>query len=294
MKLGIAVLLLSGALAFACPPPKPKPPVPPTPTPVTATNSNTNSNANTNYVQSSANSAANSTSTSAANANSNQTQGQQQGQTQTATGGNASAQGGNSTSSLSNSGNSSNTNSNVAKGGQGGNASSKSSASNNGNGNGNGSNNTTTDIAAPKIPVATAIAPAILPTVPCFKGMGGAVQTMGFGGSFGGGKVDQGCDDRELARAFSGQQTVASCKILLNTKKAKKAGITMEDCLGKTPEVSPTVQQVVIPEPVAPVIIVEQAPMVLPQAPVVLPKLKRKVVHHLPPNCQNEIVRYCQ
>jgi hypothetical protein len=52
------------------------------------------------------------------------------------------------------------------------------------------------------------------------------------GGSFGSGKVDQGCDDRELARSFSGPQTLASCKILINTKKAKKAGVTLEDCLG--------------------------------------------------------------
>ena len=229
MKLGIAVLLLSGALAFACPPPKPKP-VPPTPVPVA-----TNSNVNTNTATSASNSSAN------AAASSNQTQGQQQGQTQTATGGSAAS-----------------------------------------------SNSNDTKIAA------SAISPPVLPTVPCFKGAGGAVQAGMIGGSFGAGKVDQGCDDRELARAFSGPQTVASCKILLNTKKAKKAGITMEDCLGKTPEVSPTVQQLVTPEIVAPVIIVEQAPMVLPQAPVVMPKLKRKVVHHLRPDCQNVVVRVCK
>ena len=236
MKLGIAVLLLSGALAFACTPPKPKPPVPPTPVPV-ATNSNINTNANTNTATSVASSSSNST------ASSNQTQGQQQGQTQTATGGNAAS-----------------------------------------------STSNDTRIAA------SAIAPPVLPTVPCFKGAGGAVQAGMIGGSFGGGKVDQGCDDRELARAFSGQQTVASCKILLNTKKAKKAGITMEDCLGVQPisQNVVTSQQLVTPEPVAPVIVVEQAPMVLPQAPVVLPKLKHKVVHHLPPNCQNEIVRVCK
>ncbi len=231
MKLGIAVLLLSGALAFACPPPKPKP-VPPTPVPVA-----TNSNVNTNTATSAANSSASST------VNSNQTQGQQQGQTQTATGGSAAS-----------------------------------------------STSNDTRIAA------SAIAPPVLPTVPCFKGAGGAVQAGMIGGSFGAGKVDQGCDDRELARAFSGPQTVASCKILLNTKKAKKAGITMEDCLGVQPvsQNLGTSQQVVTPEPVAPVIVVEQAPMVLPQAPVVLPKLKRKVVHHLRPDCQNVVVRVCK
>src|SRR5271157_3325541 len=226
MKLGIAVLLLSGALAFACPPPKPKPPVPPTPVPV-ATNSNVNTNT--------------SSSTSNAAASSNQTQGQQQGQTQTATGGSAAS-----------------------------------------------SNSNDTRIAA------SAIAPPVLPTVPCFKGAGGAVQAGMIGGSFGAGKVDQGCDDRELARAFSGQQTVASCKILLNTKKAKKAGITMEDCLGKPLEPVVVTQYVEVPEPVAPVVIVEQAPLVLPQAPVVIPKLKRKAVRHLRPDCQNEVIRVCK
>jgi hypothetical protein len=70
-----------------------------------------------------------------------------------------------------------------------------------------------------------------MPTVPCFKGYGAGVQTGLIGGSFGGGKVDQGCDDRELARAFSGPQTIASCKILVSTKKAVAAGITLEDCL---------------------------------------------------------------
>ncbi len=89
----------------------------------------------------------------------------------------------------------------------------------------------TTNIAAPQIPVSSAITPPIMPTVPCFKGFGGSAQTMAFGASFGGGKIDKGCNARELARSFSGPQTTASCKILLSTKEAKAAGITMEDCL---------------------------------------------------------------
>src|SRR5271157_931162 len=231
MKLGIAVMLLLGTMAFACPPPKPKPPVPPTPVPVV-----TNSNINTNT----ATSASNSSAISASSASSNQSQGQQQGQTQTA--------------------------------------------------GGNGSNNNSTETKM----AASAISPPILPSAPCIKGAGGAVQAGMIGGSFGAGKVDQGCDDRELARSFSGPQTVASCKILLNTKKAKKAGITMEDCLGKPLEPVVVTQYVEVPEPVAPVVIIEQAPLVLPQAPVVIPKLKRKVVRHLRPDCQNEVIRVCK
>ena len=120
------------------------------------------------------------------------------------------------------------------------------------------------------------------------------------GGSFGGGKVDQGCDDRELARSFSGPQTVASCKILIATKKAKKAGITLEDCLGipaAKPEPIPDVHDMSrFPEPVIvpPVIVMVQPPLVLPAATPAKPVLKRKAVRHLPPNCQNVLQMVCK
>jgi hypothetical protein len=95
------------------------------------------------------------------------------------------------------------------------------------------------------------------------------------GGAFGGGKVDSGCDDRELARAFSGPQTIASCKILITTKKAKKAGVTMEDCMGPQPEPLPVQAAPLMPEvifvPVAYPPIVQPAPPVLP---------KNKTIHH--------------
>lgn len=184
----------------------------------------------------------------------------------------------------------------------GGNASSNATAT----GNGDNSNNSVTNYEAPKIPVNSAIAPPVLPTAPCTKGFGGAGQGMLLGGSFGMSRVDQGCDDRELARAFSGPQTVASCKILLSTKKAKKAGITMADCL-----------QVRTPVPPAPVVIREMVPappVALPQPIVIIvptpvpapPQYKTEVtVHapraavrkhatHLPPNCQNVVQKVCK
>jgi hypothetical protein len=125
---------------------------------------------------------------------------------------------------------------------------------------------------------------------------------MAIGGSFGGGKVDQGCDDRELARAFSGPQTVASCKILIATKKAKKAGITLEDCLQgqrvevvvkevPAPVVAPTIQPVAITVPVTIVNPLPAPPEYRTEVDVVAPK--KKIVHHLPPNCQNVLVRKC-
>jgi hypothetical protein len=129
------------------------------------------------------------------------------------------------------------------------------------------------------------------------------------GGSFGGGKVDAGCDDRELARSFSGPQTVASCKILINTKKAKKAHITLEDCLGIQPPapVSQNVgtsqqvpvvrdtQTIVVPVTVQPVVTVLSPPEYKTTIDVYPPKPapKKHVVKHLPPGCQNVVTMKC-
>lgn len=111
--------------------------------------------------------------------------------------------------------------------------------------------NSVTTVEAPKIPVASAYAPTSLPSAPCVKGFGGGVQTMAVGGSFGGSKIDAGCDAREFARSFAllGAR-VPACKMLVQTKQARKAGITMEECLATTP--APVVQApVVIAPPVA-------------------------------------------
>jgi hypothetical protein len=207
----------------------------PTPTATTpsVTNNNTNTNSNTNSSNSNsasnstANSSSNSASTSSSNQNQKQTQKQTQSQVATggnATGGSASAQGGAANASAQN--------------------------------NGNGSNNTTTNVAASKIPVASAIAPPALPSAPCIKSYGGSAQTMAFGASFGGGKVDEGCDTRETARSFSGISKVAQCKLLVSTKASKKAGVTMEDCMGPVEvpvaSIAPlVVPQVIVAAPVA-------------------------------------------
>lgn len=245
-------------IAFICVPNPTTPTSPADPvTPITVTSTNS----------STSNSNSSSSSNSSASANQSQKQKQKQTQSQVATGGQAS-----STSTAA-----------------GGNAIAT--------GNGNNSNDTTVE--APKIPVSTAITPPIMPTVPCFKGFGGAAQTPLVGGSFGGGKVDPGCDDRELARSFSGPQTIASCKILVATKKAKKAGVTLDDCLNRVPRVSVVIPMPGIPDvhdmsrfpepPSAPLL----APAYRTQVTVVAPKPKKSVVH-LPPNCQNEVIRVCK
>jgi len=144
-----------------------------------------------------------------------QQQGQQQGQTQSNT----------------------STNTNTSS------SSSTSAASNNGNGNGNGANDTniSSSYQAAKIPVSQAYAPTALPTAPCFKGYGAGVQGPNLGVSVGGGKVDETCQQLEVARSFaiSGARK-AYCDVMVTTKWAKKAKVTMEDCMYQdaTPAVS--------------------------------------------------------
>lgn len=162
-------------------------------------------------ASSSASSAANSASNSASS--SNQHQGQQQGQTA-----------------------------------NGGNASSTSSATENGN----NSNNTSsvTNIAAPKVPVATAYAPSVYPTVTCFKGFGAGIQTAPIGASFGGGKIDENCAILEAAK--NAQSKLAFCKVYVSNKYVKKAGVTLADCLAEPEANVALVRESVFAPPVAP------------------------------------------
>jgi hypothetical protein len=280
VKLFFSLVVLSG-LAFACDNPTPTPT--PAPTPVSTNNVAVNTTVNTsNTNTNTANSTANSNSASNSMANSNQKQAQTQ--SQTATGGIATS---NATGGTSNA--------------TGGNA--------NAQGGGNGSNNTSNSTKV----AASALSPPILPTVPCFKGAGAAAQVGMVGGSFGAGKIDQGCDDRELARSFSGPQTPASCKILINTKKAKKANITLEDCLNlQKPEpvkeelpVAPVItvpapasmsQTIIVPAPA--VTIVNQLPSppeYRTEMTVHIPKepVPSKSVHHTKPACQNSLALNC-
>ena len=113
-------------------------------------------------------------------------------------------------------------------------------------GNGNNSDNSTYIVPRQ---VASAIAPSVAPTVPCFKGYSGGGQSATFGFSFGSGKIDQNCSRLESSRLAP--SLVARCKIFITVKWAKQAGVTMEDCLGP---IGPTQVGVAVPEQVNPAV----------------------------------------
>lgn len=175
---------------------------------------------------SSSNSTSNATSTASSNSSSSasQKQNQSQGQNQTATGGNAS--------------------------------------------NGDQSNAQNTSYSSNYTEVrqtATALASVPFATGPCTKGYGGAAQTGILGASFGGSKVDDGCDDRALAQSFlAGGSRTAYCKVLVSNKKARKAGVTLADCLKDERAI---LAAPVIPPQSLPRVIVVPAPVVTVNVP---------------------------
>jgi hypothetical protein len=250
------------------------------PTTNTNTNQNSNSNSNSNTNK---NTATGGSSTSTATGG-NSTSTNLNTNVVTATGGSVKDSGNSSsTSTVKNSGNSSiNDSGNSRQSQKQGQSQSSSSSA---NGNGNNSNDETTNV--PK-EVASAYAPTILPTVPCFKGFSGGAQA-GFGGvSFGGGKIDANCAELEAAR--QAPSLIARCKIYIQNKYVRSAGVTMEDCLGPKP------QPVVIVTPMAPVpapiiVQVQPAPVVVQAAPVVVaptpiaPALKKKTMKRVAPPC---------
>lgn len=125
---------------------------------------------------------------------------------------------------------------------------------------------------ASKIPVATALAVAPPATSPCVVGYGGGVQTMAVGGSFSAGKIDKNCAILETARSFASMNArLAYCKTMLIDKYARKAGITLDDCM-RVPQAVVTLQPIpVAPPPPQPISVVIQAPQ---PAPVVVPTVQ--------------------
>lgn len=237
---GIGAVTVEGNVTWQCQDPKP----PSNPTSNTNTNSNSNANSNLN----------NNTNKQSQGQGQGQTQGQGQGQQQTANGG-AGGQGGQGGAGgngyggkVSDSGNSHNTNTNTATTGPstatatGGDSSatSTSGANNNGNGSNNASYSNTENVAASKIPVATAYAGTPAPTALCALGYGGGLQFASVGLSGGGARIDQNCAILEAARqgaTYAGK--LAFCKLYVSNKNVKKAGYTLTDCLGDTLNVPP-------------------------------------------------------
>ena len=230
--------------------------------------------------------------TNSGNSSNRNSNSQSQSQSQTANGGNVSGSG-NSTAKNTSTNNNTVTGAYGGAGGQGGaggNATATSTAAGGAGGSATGGTqsqsasangndflyNSTTNVEAPKIPVATAYSPTAIPTVPCFKGIGAGVQTAPFGASFGGGKVDENCAILETARSFalSGSR-LAYCKTMLINKYAKKAGVTLADCLrdvAPPATATPTPSATPTPLAVAPQIVVAApAPVAVPAPTVAIP-----------------------
>jgi hypothetical protein len=229
-----------------------------------------------------------SSSTSNSAASSNQTQGQKQGQSQVANGGaggNATVGNVTSTSNVSHSGNSSNKNTNTATGGN-----QSQTATATATGNGDNSNDYSSVTNVPR-DTATAVAPTVLPTVPCFKGVGVGIQGPAFGASFGGGKIDENCAELEAARMAP--SLVARCKVYLRNKYVREAGVTMADCMAQqtvqvavaAPVAPPA--PIVVPAPVVTVNIAPPAVVSVPVVPSVPPMVAtKKPVTHPHPVCK--------
>ena len=128
------------------------------------------------------------------------------------------------------------------------------------------------------------MAPTILPTSPCTKGMSGGVTTGGFGAMLGGDRIDKSCDDvRAINEMFGIGSKLAGCKIFIQTKPAKRGHVTLEDCMGPPPPPTPT-PVIVAPTPSptiapAPAITINVPLTVVNPAPVVK---KTPVVHKAP------------
>lgn len=185
----------------------------------------------------------------------------------------------------------------TALGGAGGSSTSRSGVSNSGNStnnnqstatsNGDNSNNST-EVTNIKPASAGAFAPVGFATAPCLATLGGGAQTISGGISFGSSHTDKGCDSRATAQQFALllNNRVAAAKILCTTKAAKRAHLTLEDCLASVPNPEPVRPVVVAPAPaplqppeektVVTVYVPQPQPTVLEVKPVVAPPVQVK------------------
>lgn len=120
-----------------------------------------------------------------------------------------------------------------------------------GNATSSGNNTSVTETTNIHNPAATAFAPNPGSTVPCFKGFSGAGQAQSFGFSFGGGRIDPGCDIRETSRLLAAMGSRrGACMVIITENSAKKAGLTIDDCME---QITIESQVMVAPAPIAPV-----------------------------------------
>ena len=138
--------------------------------------------------------------------------------------------------------------------------------------------NSVTTVEAPKIPVASAYAPPVFSTTNCFKGYSAGAQTPIIGGSFGGGGIDKNCAALSAAQnLYAMGSRLAACKVIITTKAAKDAGVTMDDCMTVVQRPAPMViaAPVAQPEPVqVNVYFPAQAASVAEAKPIVVDKPK--------------------
>jgi hypothetical protein len=222
------------------------------------------------------------------------TSGSTSGATSTATGGNATATNTNKNT-LTNNNTVSNTLSQTQKQQQQ-QSQTQSNASTNSNQSAGGSvsdvGNSVTTVEAPKIPVASAYAPPVFSTTNCFKGWSAGGQTPLLGGSFGGGGIDKNCAALAAAQnLYAMGSRLAACKVIVTTKAAKDAGVTMDDCMTVAQRQAPVViaPPVAQPVPVQVSVYFETAPV--PQVtPVVAPKplgdVKPRSAKHIAKPCK--------
>jgi hypothetical protein len=84
---------------------------------------------------------------------------------------------------------------------------------------------------------------------------------MAFGASFGSGKIDPNCAALSTAQGFYAMGSrLAACKVIITTKSAKAAGVTLEDCLNVPVRPIVVAAPVVVAPPVAPVVVNVPAP----------------------------------
>ena len=159
--------------------------------------------------------------------------------------------------------------------------------------------NSVTTVEAPKIPVAPAYAPPVFSTANCFKGWSAGGQTPLIGGSFGGGGIDKNCAALSTSQnLFAMGSRLAACKVIITTKAAKDAGVTIKDCMYTdnvgnihASVIQPVVQPVQVTVNVPPAPAAQLIYLTPPQvAPVVAPKplgdVKPKSVKHISKPCK--------
>ncbi len=118
-------------------------------------------------------------------------------------------------------------------------------------------------------------APPIYPTVPCFKGGSASLTLPGFGASAGGGKIDEGCNEREWIRIAP--TVTLRLFMYCQAEFVQARFLTVEDCLSQTD-----------PEPLPPLL---PPPMVSDDEPVGLMRNVHMVAQVTEAQAEDIVVR---